>query len=235
MTQDDDGDSWRDYFARLGLILDQTSVYCMSGNSDLARRHVDEARGLVDMARTRLDSEAGPSPRFSPVPDAGPPLESEVLSVLGPLTDALDSRDAETKRTAIAALERWLPRLRREDQARLNRAQRANLCRVLQIEFALENSDLVVAATQALTRIEDMGALKHIQRLADCAAVTRGGKRVKAEAQACRVALEALKARADMNQNLLRAAASPQTSAALLRPAGTSDDDTSDLLLRPAD
>ena len=227
MNQADTSYPWREYFSRLSLCLDQAAVYCMSSTDDMAKQHVDEARNIVESMRRRLESTAVEAPTFSRAPEQGPVLGSSEITAIGALTEALHSRDLETRRTGSDSLIPMLNRLRPEDVRFLNEYQRGNLTKFLRIEFASAHADLMVAILQALARIGDMNALKPIENLAKGFAASREGKRVKAEAETCRIQLETLKARTEMSQKLLRPTAAPKDGSAFLRPAhglpGTED------------
>lgn len=226
-------DVWREWFAELALTMDQASAYLWTGNKDDAKSCIDSARHRVEAARTKLDAHAGALPAFRPTEPPEPPLESQYLRLIGMLVAALESDDLSTKHTAMKTLTRWLPRIAAGDGEYLNRWQRQRLCRWLRMENAPANPEWITAIIRALTKIGDMGALPHLQRLADSAAVTVGGKRVKTEAESGRVQLEMLQARSEVNKTLLRASNAPSDD--LLRPADSRGTGDETQLLRPFD
>lgn len=226
-------DSWREFFAELALTLDQTAVYVGAGNTQEARNRVEDARRLVVWARERLAAAATENVAFRPAEPEPEPLESQILLAIAPMIEALDSRNPQAKRNALDLLTRWLPRLQKEDGRFLGSHHRGLLYRWLEMGFAMDRAEWVITVARALVRIEDIGALPHLTRLARSAAVTAKGKRVKAEAEVCRVALESAKARSELNRTLLRSTDSP--SPTLLRPAGNDEVDHPESLLRPTD
>lgn len=226
-------DVWRDWFAELALILDQSAAYLWTGDTEYAKDRLSDARQRVDAATARLSDAAGVIPVFHPAPPAPTDLESQLIPAIGPLIGALESRDDRTKRAAMELLARWLPRLQPEQLQHVSQYQRRVLYRWLQIEMAPQFPEFICLICVTLTRLQDLGALPAMRKLASSAAVTRGGKRVKAEAEACRVQLELVDGRAKLNGTLLRAANSPITD--LLRPADSRETGDDSLLLRPTD
>jgi hypothetical protein len=228
-----DRDSWREWFAELALSLDQAAAYLWTGNAEEAKDSLARARQKVDAARAQLTDAAGTIPVYQPATVPPSDIESELLPTIGPVIDALESRDDRTKRTAVDLLSRWLPRLKTEHLRHVSPYHRGILYRWLQIELAPAYPEFLALLCITLTRLQDLDALPQIRRLATSGAVTRGGKRVKAEAEACRVKLELIKAQFDSNGTLLRASVLPKDG--LLRPAESPGSGEAAQLLRPSD
>jgi hypothetical protein len=150
---------------------------------------------------------------------------------IGLLAEALEWPDTATRKTAIEALTRLLPRLRTDDAGLLNTRQRACLYRMLLLQNARRYGDLLVAILQALEQVGEETALPYVQRMATSRPTKTVQKRVQEAAVQCLPLLEAQIAQVRSSQTLLRAAAPELAGAtALLRPAESALTDPQQLL-----
>jgi len=160
---------------------------------------------------------------------------------IGPLIDALNLDDAQTREIAAVALTDRLPHLGEDDDARLTESQRTRLCHLLSlpVESPLHKDiralfrpadsraiDFRVAILRALEKVGDSKAIPIVRQLATRKPGTPGERRIREAAITCLSALELRAEQLRSRRTLLRAshpnAAAPDT---LLRPAVEIADD----------
>lgn len=153
------------------------------------------------------------------------------ISVVGPLTEALEYRNRAVREAAATSLIRLLPRLQATDTDLLTFAQRGNLHRAL----LRDNVELALAILSALEQVGDGRAIPNVQKLASGFGLAHQEKRVQ---ESARQTLACLRQRVELQrapQILLRAASASEVGAGtLLRPAAGVADTQEHVLLRPA-
>jgi hypothetical protein len=110
---------------------------------------------------------------------------------IGPLIEALDSPDRNTRKAAFRRLLLLLPQLKPEEAALLDEYQRFCLYRRLNRVHAFHNPDLTIALLKVVENSGDVTGLVHVERLAEGRAWTAGMRRVQEAARWCLSALEA--------------------------------------------
>lgn len=160
--------------------------------------------------------------------------QTEEVTAIGPLAEALEWPDLPSRTAAAQALTRLLPLLTPDKEALLDAVQRDCLRRMLTPATAQSDPSLVIAILKALAQIGDEAALSSVQRLAENASVS---PRVRFEARECLALLRQRSEEARNRNSLLRPSIAASTPADMLlraasaNPAGTAPEQ----LLRPGD
>jgi hypothetical protein len=157
----------------------------------------------------------------------------EDVRAVGPLADALESRDlwmvSGTRALASSALVRLLPRLSEDDGNLLNSRQRQCLYRALD-HAGLYDEALTRAVIRAMKLVGDDSAVRPLERLTENRWFIGRNTELQDEAV---MALETIRARSVRSPKvLLRAAGAEIVEEELVRPAGAAPETQNEELLR---
>jgi hypothetical protein len=164
------------------------------------------------------------------------------------LVDALSLENEPCRLIASKGLIEMLPRLQTEDADKLDFRHRTTLNKVLSLPadrtrdkygygFFKPNpdttqTDIRVSILKALGKIGDASSLPIVRQLAEGKSVTDSGKAIRQAARECLPLLEERVEKLKRGETLLRPATN-DNSDPLLRPAHSSQEEDSELLLRP--
>jgi hypothetical protein len=217
---------------RLGfLIANWLVIFPYCGIQTLS--HLGQGDGLSALLWGLLTAGSTQMHRFTLTPKQTEAAEelakSNDMSAVGPLVEALEWPDAQTKDIALTALTRLLPRMRASDANLLNDRQRQSLYNMLFMSKARRNPEFTLALLKALEQVGDGAAIPYVENLANASpsplalrTFSTVERRIKKAAAACLPYLEARAGQVDASRQLLRAAnaADVHTPAeSLLRPA----------------
>ena len=151
------------------------------------------------------------------------------VSIIGPLTEALEYRSKAVRREAASTLIRLLPRLQSADADLLNSQQVVILNRALMGK----NPELVLAIVRALEHVGDSRAISGVEGLASGNGIANADERMQAVAGQTLLVLQERAETERVRSTLLRASASSEAGAdILLRPSAELADTQKQQLLR---
>ncbi|HLK58950.1 MAG TPA: hypothetical protein VKU00_20420 [Chthonomonadaceae bacterium] len=135
------------------------------------------------------------------------------IRAAGPLAEALTATPDINTRTAVArTLTRLLPLLKSTDAEWFTASQRVALCKVLKSGNPEKELEFMQIVLQALDTLEDVNALSTLESLKRRPATTDKERRLLVALEQSMLHLEAVRARLDTTQTLLRASSAADTS-----------------------
>ncbi len=155
---------------------------------------------------------------------------SDEMSSICPLVDALNWPEPYAKKLAISGLTRLLPRLKASDANLLNVPRRVILYQWLLSGSADEHEEFIITILKCLEQIGDAAAVKYVERLAYDTRPSPAQKRVQSAALVCLNYLHIIEGNTQNSTTLLRAADFNTTDTERLLRATSTELDNNNLL-----